>query len=321
MVPLLNCVENRVLGFFGNSMILPFIIPDVLAKSAGVDGQAIDPAALQDSLLAYQLATFKPPHSTIALPTRGVLGEAVLGRCSSAEKIDLTRFWNWQDSPSDTAPAISPVTLPTTTPSLVAGLTAPNSLTTLTPLINNVLNAPTPDTALLQSLGANAAAQKDFDSALTNAAQLSGLLTNAQNTSNAARADALKTTKDLQSLAMATAGNILGGIYGGNPTAGSSAAAALNGQGAGSGGGGGSGTGTGSGSGQPGGGGGGKTNTGSGGGGSGSGAGTAGTGAGTGPGGTSTGGTGTGTGGSGGTGGGAPSPPAPTPGPGAGPGG
>ena len=98
MVPLLNCVENRVLGFFGNSMILPFIIPEALAQSAGPDGQALDPAAIQESLLAYQQAAFQPPHTTIALPTHGVLGEAVLGRCSSAEKIDLTRFWNWQDS-------------------------------------------------------------------------------------------------------------------------------------------------------------------------------------------------------------------------------
>ncbi|AIT82889.1 hypothetical protein [Novosphingobium pentaromativorans] len=228
MVPLLNCVENRVLGFFGNSMIMPFFIPQVLAH-AGSDGQPLDPAEIQESLLAYQQATFKPPHSTIALPTKGVLGEAVLGRCSSAEKIDITRFWNWQDSPSDTAPTISPVELPTGSAALTAGAVAPNSLTNLPSLINNVLTAPTPDTALLQSLGANAAAQKDFDSALTNAGQLAGLITNAQNVSNDARADALKTSKELQAQVIATAGNIVGGIYGGNPTAGSDAAAALNG--------------------------------------------------------------------------------------------
>lgn len=35
----------------------------------------------------------------IALPTDGVFGEAVLGRFNSAEKLDMTRFWNWQDSP------------------------------------------------------------------------------------------------------------------------------------------------------------------------------------------------------------------------------
>src|SRR5207247_65046 len=91
MVPLLNCVENRVLGFFGNSMILPFFIPQALAEHGGERDQAIDGTKIHEALLTYQKATFNPPHSTIALPTRGVLGEAVLGRCPSAEKIDLTR--------------------------------------------------------------------------------------------------------------------------------------------------------------------------------------------------------------------------------------
>lgn len=229
MVPLLNCVENRVLGFFGNSMIMPFFIPQVLAREGGRDGEAIDPAAIQESLLAYQQATFKPPRSTIALPTKGVLGEAVLGRCSSAEKIDLTRFWNWQDSPSDTAPAISPVELPTGSAPPSAGIDAPNSLTNLPSLINNVLTAPTPDTALLQAMGANAAAQKDFDSALTGASQLAGLVTNAQNVSNEARGHALEETNKIKAQMIATAGNIVGGMYGGNPSAGSDAAAAVRG--------------------------------------------------------------------------------------------
>ncbi|MGE3289707.1 MAG: hypothetical protein AB7J32_26915, partial [Pseudonocardia sp.] len=35
----------------------------------------------------------------VAMPTGGVFAEAVLGRFNSAEKLDLTRFWNWQDSP------------------------------------------------------------------------------------------------------------------------------------------------------------------------------------------------------------------------------
>ena len=65
----------------------------------------INPAQLQQALLAYQQQAFDSPQSTIALPTRGVLGEAVLGQCPSSEKIDLTRFWNWQDAPADTAPA------------------------------------------------------------------------------------------------------------------------------------------------------------------------------------------------------------------------
>jgi hypothetical protein len=102
-------------------------------------------------------------------------------------------------------------------------------LTNLPSLINNVLTPPSPDTSLLQALGQNAASQQDFSSALTGAQQLAGLITNAQNTSNQARQDALQTTKALQSQAMATAGNIIGGIYGGNPNAGSNAAAAMSG--------------------------------------------------------------------------------------------
>ncbi|VVC75480.1 hypothetical protein AQUSIP_07700 [Aquicella siphonis] len=35
----------------------------------------------------------------IPVPTSGVFAEAVLGRSNSAEPLDATRFWNWQDSP------------------------------------------------------------------------------------------------------------------------------------------------------------------------------------------------------------------------------
>jgi hypothetical protein len=35
----------------------------------------------------------------IPLGTGGVFAEAVLGRSNSAERLDITRFWNWQDSP------------------------------------------------------------------------------------------------------------------------------------------------------------------------------------------------------------------------------
>ena len=50
---------------------------------------------------------------------------------------------------------------------------------------------------MLQALAKSAASQQDFSTSLTGADQLAGLITNAQNTANSARADALKTTKDL----------------------------------------------------------------------------------------------------------------------------
>jgi hypothetical protein len=35
----------------------------------------------------------------LPIPTGGVFAEAILGRSNAAEKLDVTRFWNWQDSP------------------------------------------------------------------------------------------------------------------------------------------------------------------------------------------------------------------------------
>ncbi|GLW04679.1 hypothetical protein Slala05_83090 [Streptomyces lavendulae subsp. lavendulae] len=53
-----------------------------------------------------------PVTNTIAIATKGVFAEAVLGRANSAEKIDLTRFWNWKDSPIQITPAdIAPVAM------------------------------------------------------------------------------------------------------------------------------------------------------------------------------------------------------------------
>ncbi len=46
----------------------------------------------------------------IYLPTSGVFAEAILGRSNASEKIDITRFYNWQDSPiPHLAPKILPV--------------------------------------------------------------------------------------------------------------------------------------------------------------------------------------------------------------------
>ena len=51
-----------------------------------------------------------PRSEIIPLPSGGVFAEAVLGRFNAAEKIDLKRFWNWQDSPIPlTASEIAPI--------------------------------------------------------------------------------------------------------------------------------------------------------------------------------------------------------------------
>jgi hypothetical protein len=40
----------------------------------------------------------------VPICTEGVFAEAVLGRSNAAEKLDITRFWNWQDSPTPLQP-------------------------------------------------------------------------------------------------------------------------------------------------------------------------------------------------------------------------
>ncbi|MYR54963.1 hypothetical protein GTY54_01435, partial [Streptomyces sp. SID625] len=63
-----------------------------------------------DSRKASDNTFGEPASNTIAIATNGVFAEAVLGRSNSAEKIDLTRFWNWKDSPIQITPAdIAPV--------------------------------------------------------------------------------------------------------------------------------------------------------------------------------------------------------------------
>lgn len=97
-VPLLNCVANQVIGYFGNCAVMPFQIPPPLAEAMKITSRDV-----QEALLKFHRQAFVPPRSSITLPTHGMLGEAVLGTCTSCEKIDITRFWNWQDSPADSA--------------------------------------------------------------------------------------------------------------------------------------------------------------------------------------------------------------------------
>ncbi len=197
----MSCITNNVLGFFGNAMVMPFQIPMELAEASKVSS-----ARLQQSLKRFHAEAFDHPTSVVALPTRGVLGEAVLGRCPSAEKIDLTRFWNWKDSPGDEATAISPISLPSN--NLVTGLEAPSKLTSLAPIINNfsTQGPAAADTSLATAIAGKAIELgKPFDiAALTNAGNLKELLVKTTDTAESARKDALSAAKDLAIKAMET---------------------------------------------------------------------------------------------------------------------
>ena len=46
----------------------------------------------------------------VALPTRGIFAEAKLSDCNACEEKDVTRFWDWTESPCpDKAPSIAPI--------------------------------------------------------------------------------------------------------------------------------------------------------------------------------------------------------------------
>jgi hypothetical protein len=209
-VPLLNCVANQVLGYYGNCMVMPFSIPASLAvQLAGEpddeDAESRPPltnAAVQEALTRFHKEAFAPPISHFTLPTRGVLGEAVLGHCPAAEKIDLTRFWNWQDSPADEATAIQNVGLRANT---LAQLAAPATLSNLPTIVNNVAGegggALTPG-AILQQLAARAPAQQDFSTDFLGQNLLATLGGKTIDSAEAARKDALASATQLAGKAL-----------------------------------------------------------------------------------------------------------------------
>lgn len=54
----------------------------------------------RDAWISRKKFILNHPHEDLVpVPSGGVFAEAVLGRFNSAEKLDITRFWNWQDSP------------------------------------------------------------------------------------------------------------------------------------------------------------------------------------------------------------------------------
>lgn len=84
------------------------------------DGQANDDEQREWAqwLEEHGVSSDQLKEDLVPLPSGGVFAEAVLGRYNSAEKLDLTRFWNWQDSPIPiTAPEIAPIQAGGHTPS------------------------------------------------------------------------------------------------------------------------------------------------------------------------------------------------------------
>lgn len=100
----LAAVVNPVpIGIFGNMLafvhsgLYPSVkeLDVVNPEISGTD----DEKAITNWMKARNLKFGKQNETLMPLPTHGVAVEGVLGRCNTGEGIDLTRFWNWQESP------------------------------------------------------------------------------------------------------------------------------------------------------------------------------------------------------------------------------
>lgn len=98
-----SVVDNTLIGIVGNSLILPVS-----------RGFHLDPTFNQDAERPIDLLEHYQPNNPIeplrvAIPTRGVYAEAVMGACNSCETKEEERFWRWEESPiPDNPPAILP---------------------------------------------------------------------------------------------------------------------------------------------------------------------------------------------------------------------
>jgi hypothetical protein len=118
--PLAEYIDTTPLTTHGNYVAFRLSLPDVSDEDS--DGSLADEIEdLSDRFLRYALTwwldwkdrNYNPAHmeeDLVPLPSGGVHGEAMLGRANAAEKLDLTRFWDWQESPIPIqAPDIGPV--------------------------------------------------------------------------------------------------------------------------------------------------------------------------------------------------------------------
>lgn len=102
--PLVDQVEPHPIAVTGNFLVLRAPADD--DDPSGVDGAATWGDLLRDRGIDLN----RQESRLIPIPTGGVFAEAVLGRSNAAEKLDITRFWNWQDSPIPLQPTeIAPV--------------------------------------------------------------------------------------------------------------------------------------------------------------------------------------------------------------------
>lgn len=107
-MPIVDQIDPNPIGVAGNYLIfrMPGYVEAVGVFSPPNRAEDNSPEAIarrnwlkwlkeRGLILGAQTAS----EQIVPIPTGGVFAEAVLGRSNSAEKLDATRFWNWQDSP------------------------------------------------------------------------------------------------------------------------------------------------------------------------------------------------------------------------------
>jgi hypothetical protein len=91
--PLVDQVQPNPIAVTGNFLVLR--APAEEADNSGLVGDQSWGELLDDRKIDFNRQDVR----LVPIPTGGVFAEAVLGRSNAAEKLDITRFWNWQDSP------------------------------------------------------------------------------------------------------------------------------------------------------------------------------------------------------------------------------
>jgi len=83
--PLVELVDPNPVAIAANYLVLRLSGDDLAEHDAWLQKKNIIEGSCREDL--------------VPVPSGGVFAEAVLGRFNSAEKLDITRFWNWEDSP------------------------------------------------------------------------------------------------------------------------------------------------------------------------------------------------------------------------------
>jgi hypothetical protein len=97
-----SVVDNQVIGVIGNSLVMP------VARGMHLDTtfERNDEVSLFD----HYKPNVTPDPLRIALPTKGVYAESVMGACNSCEHKEEDRFWRWEESPIPDSPTpIAPI--------------------------------------------------------------------------------------------------------------------------------------------------------------------------------------------------------------------